>query len=26
VRALRGFLAGARMTPSQYEELHGKSP
>ena len=24
VRALRGFLAGAAMTPSQYEALHGK--
>lgn len=24
IRALRGFLAGARMTPSQYEEAHGK--
>ena len=24
VRALRGFLAAARMTPSQYEEAHAK--
>ena len=24
VRALRGFLAAARMTPSQFEELQGK--
>ena len=24
VRGLRGFLAGARMTPSQYEAAHAK--
>ena len=24
VRALRGFLAASRNTPSQYEEAHGK--
>ena len=24
VRALRGFLAAARMTPSQYEEAHAR--